>query len=196
MALSIQAVRAVPDVARALEAETREDLLRRADQAVYDRRNAAVEQERRIKENELNTEIAVEEKKRQIRETQAEADLAIEGKQQEVHQLEMSGEIRLEKERTNLVSTRSQNARLEADSQAYALLASLKPFQDMKPEVLEMLAVQSADPRLMVSAAFKEIARNAAKIGVLNVSPELLEQLTRDRAQPQGSRKASKAGEG
>ena len=43
---------------------------RRSDEAIYARRNAAVEQERRIKESELNTEIAVEEKKRQIRETQ------------------------------------------------------------------------------------------------------------------------------
>ena len=35
-----------------------------ADEAIYARRNAAVEQERRIKESELNTEIAVEEKQR------------------------------------------------------------------------------------------------------------------------------------
>ncbi|MGC8856501.1 MAG: SPFH domain-containing protein, partial [Anaerolineae bacterium] len=55
LALSIQSIRPTPEMARALEAEAREELLRRADQAIYDRRNAAVEQERRIKENELNT---------------------------------------------------------------------------------------------------------------------------------------------
>ena len=39
-----------------------------------------MEQERRIKENELNTEIAIEEKKRQIREAKAEADRLAEAK--------------------------------------------------------------------------------------------------------------------
>jgi len=36
-----------------------------------------VEQERRIKESELNTELAVEEKKRQIREAQMAARLRL-----------------------------------------------------------------------------------------------------------------------
>ena len=67
LGLSILAIKPTPETARALEAETREQLLREADEAVYPRRNAAVEQERAIKENELNTEIAVENKKRQIK---------------------------------------------------------------------------------------------------------------------------------
>src|SRR5262249_25786511 len=70
LSLSILSVKPTPDTSRALEAEAREALQRRADEAIYARRNAAVEQERLIKESELNTEIAVEEKKRQIRETQ------------------------------------------------------------------------------------------------------------------------------
>ncbi len=52
-----------PDVARALEAEYRETLLRKADEAVYARRAAAVEEERTIKENELNTDIALEQQR-------------------------------------------------------------------------------------------------------------------------------------
>ncbi|MBX3035401.1 MAG: hypothetical protein KF758_00685 [Anaerolineales bacterium] len=183
MALSIQSIRAVPEVARALETEAREELMRRADQAIYDRRNASVEQERRIKENELNTEIAVEEKKRQIRTTKVEADLAIETKQQEVRQLELSGQIALEKERKQLVDTRTENARTEADLQAYTLEASLKAFRDLNPAVLQMLAVQTTDPRLMVSLALREIAQNAGKIGNLNISPELLETLL-EKSQP------------
>ncbi len=190
MALSIQGIRGVPEVARALESEAREELMRRADQAIYDRRNASVEQERRIKENELNTEIAVEEKKRQIRETKVEADLAVETKQQEVRQLELSGQIALEKERRQLVSTRSENARAEADDYSYALDSSLKPFKGVDPAVLQMLAVQTTDPRLMVSLALKEIAQNASKIGNLNISPELLETLM-EKSQPQ-VRKESK----
>jgi len=52
---NILAVRATPEMARALETETREKLQQEADQAIYERRNFAVEQERIIKETELNT---------------------------------------------------------------------------------------------------------------------------------------------
>ena len=41
--------------------------MRQADDAVYTRRNSAIEQERKIKENEFNTDIAAELKKREIR---------------------------------------------------------------------------------------------------------------------------------
>src|SRR5690606_31845051 len=58
---NILGIQATPEMARALETETREKLQQEADQAIYERRNFAVEQERIIKETELNTEIAVEE---------------------------------------------------------------------------------------------------------------------------------------
>lgn len=180
MSLAIQAIRPVPEVARALEAESREAMMRNADQAIYDRRNAAVEQERRIKENELSTEIAVEEKKRQIRETKVEADLVVERKQQEVRQTQLSGQITLEGERKKLVASRAENSRTEADVQAYIMEASLKAFRDLDPAVLQMLAVQTTEPRLLVGMAFKELAQNAAKIGNLNISPELLQLLIQE----------------
>lgn len=175
----IQAIRPIPEMARALEAEAREDMLRQSDLAIYDRRNAAVEQERRIKENELNTEIAVEEKKRQIRETKVDADLAVESKEQQVRQARQNGQIQIEEERKRLVAARTENARVEADTQAYAVEVSLKPLVTLDRDVLQLLMMQSADPRKMVSLAIKEIAQNAGKIGNLNISPELLEGLLR-----------------
>jgi hypothetical protein len=177
LSLSILAIKTTPDMARALEADAREALLKQADNALYDRRNSAVEQERRIKENELNTEIAVEEKKRQIRETRVEADLSVEAKEQQVREAKLSGQITLEEERRNLVAAHVENARAEADVQAYAVEAALRPLKALEAAVLEMLAVQSAEPRLMVSMALKEIAHNAAKIGQLTITPDLLETL-------------------
>ena len=179
--LSIQAVKPTPETARALEAEARENLLRQADSAIYDRRNAAVEQERRIKENELNTELAVEEKKRQIRETQVEADLAVERKQQEIRETQLAGQIKLEDERKQFVTARVENARAEADAQAYAVEASLKPLQALEDDMLQLLMMQSAEPRLLVTQALKELAQNAAKIGQLNISPDLLETLMKQK---------------
>ena len=70
LALTVVAIKPTPDIARALEADAREGLQGKADEAIYTRRKASVEQERRIKESELETEIAVQEKQRQIRETQ------------------------------------------------------------------------------------------------------------------------------
>lgn len=66
LGLSILAVKPTPETARALEAEAREALLKQADLAVYERRNTAVEQERKIKESELGTEIAIEEKRKSL----------------------------------------------------------------------------------------------------------------------------------
>jgi len=62
----ITSVRPTPEVAKALEANLRESLLKRADEAIYDRRASAVEQERKIRENELGTEIALEEDRERL----------------------------------------------------------------------------------------------------------------------------------
>ena len=181
LSLSIQAIKPTPEMARALEAEAREGLLGQADQAVYDRRNAAVEQERRIKENELNTEIAVEDKKRQIRETKVEADLAVEAKERQVHEARLASQIHLEQERNQLVTARVENARADADSASYTVEASLRPLRELPAELIQLLAMQSAEPRKIVSLALKEIASNAGKIGNLNISPDLLEMLMEKR---------------
>src|SRR5207244_13158338 len=104
LGLSILAIKPTPETARALEAETREQLLKEADEAIYARRNSAVEQERAIKENELNTEIAVENKKRQIRETQMDAERAVQEKEGLLKKEALEANIGLEERRKSLVT--------------------------------------------------------------------------------------------
>src|SRR5262245_14562807 len=116
LGLSIFAIRPTPETARALEADAREQILREADEAIYARRNAAVEQERAIRENELNTEIAVEHKKRQIREAQMEAEKSIQEKRRELLEAEMVAKIALEEKNKELVACSTANAREEADA--------------------------------------------------------------------------------
>src|SRR5499433_4063545 len=157
--LSLVSIRPTPEMAKALEAEAREALQRRSDEAIYARRNNAVEQERRIKESECNTEIAVEEKKRQIRETQ------------------MAAEIAVEEQRSQLIDRRVENEHKDADSRAYALTETLKPLRDLDWKTLMLLGGKYADPKSMIAMAFQEMADNAAKIGELNVSPDLLRSL-------------------
>jgi SPFH domain/Band 7 family protein len=159
LSLSILGIRPTPETGRALEAEAREALHQRADEAIYARRNAAVEQERLIKESELNTEIAVEEKKRQIRETQ------------------MAAEIAVEEQRAQLIDRRVANERKDANSRAYTLTQTLRPLRDLNWKTLMMLGGKNADPKAMVALAFQEMAENAQKIGELNMSPDLLRSL-------------------
>jgi len=177
LSLSILSVKPTPDTSRALEAEAREALQRRADEAIYARRNAAVEQERLIKESELNTEIAVEEKKRQIRETQMAAEIAVEQKRGEIRQTQMATDISVEEQRSRLVNRRVENERKDADSRAYTLTETLKPLRDLDWKTLMALSGGGTDPKVMIALAFQEIAENAQKIGELNVSPDLLNSL-------------------
>jgi hypothetical protein len=157
--LAVISMKPTPEMAKALEAEAREALQRKSDEAIYARRNAAVEQERRIKESELNTEIAVEEKKRQIREAQMAADITI------------------EEQRAQLVDQKVANERKDADSRAYALDATVKAIETADWKKLMLLSSGGFDARQMIAMAFQELAGNAQKIGELNISPDLLQGL-------------------
>ena len=177
LGLSILAIKPTPETARALEAETREQLLKEADEAIYARRNSAVEQERAIKENELNTEIAVENKKRQIRETQMEAERAVQEKQHQIEQAGMAAKVLLESKRKEHVALTAQNAKVEADARAYGISTSMQALGSVDARTLQALASVGMKPEQLVAVAFQELAGRADKIGQLNISPDLLREL-------------------
>jgi hypothetical protein len=177
LGLSILAVKPTPETARALEAETREKLFREADEAIYARRNSAVEQERAIKENELNTEIAVENKKRQIRETQMEAERSVQEKKHIQQKEALEANIGLENRRKNLVALAADNARAEADARAYGVSTTMKALGSADTKILQALATTGMKPEQLIAFAFQELAGNAEKIGQLNISPDLLREL-------------------
>jgi len=177
LGLSILAIKPTPETARALEAETRELLFREADEAIYSRRNAAVEQERAIKENELNTEIAVEKKKRQIRETQMEAERAVQEKQHLLEKEALEANIGLEDRRKQFVALSAENARAEADARAYGVASTMKALGTADARILQALASTGMKPEQLIAFAFQELAGKADKIGQLNISPDLLREL-------------------
>lgn len=177
LGLSLLAIRPTPESARALEAETREQLLKCADEAIFMRRNAAVEQERAIKENELNTEIAVENKKRQIRETQMDAEKSVQEKQAELERARLETNIGLEGERKKLVALAAENAKAESDTRAYGISTTMQAFANTDANVLQALATSGMKPQQLIAFAFQELAAKAEKIGTLNISPDLLSEL-------------------
>ena len=161
ISLSVTSISPNPETAKALEAEAREMLLRQSDEAIYARRNAAVAQERLIKESELNTEIAVEEKRRQINETK------------------MAAQIAIEQQRAALIERKVENDRKAADARAYELAAMLAPLKEIDWRTLMAANASKIDPKVSVAMAFRDLADNAEKIGQLNITPDLLESLLR-----------------
>jgi len=175
--VSILAIKPVPETARALEAKAREAILREADEALYERRNAAVENERGIKQSELDTEIAVEQKKRTIRETQLEADASVQRRKAELRQAELEVDIDMESRRKELVVSGAENTRTMAEAEAHRIGALVAALQAADPKVVQALASMGMQPSQLIAQAFGGIADKAEKIGQLNLSPDLLQML-------------------
>ncbi|WP_027387306.1 SPFH domain-containing protein [Chryseobacterium gregarium] len=176
MGASILAVQTTPEMARALETETREKLQQQADEAIYERRNFAVEQERKIKESELNTEIAVEEKQKQIEEKRMETEVQQEENNRILREMKLAADISVESQRKQLIQQKTENDRKEAETQGYVLETSLKPYKEMDWKILNALSGKQ-DAKNNIALAFRELAENAGKIGHLNISPDLLETI-------------------
>jgi hypothetical protein len=159
LGLAILAIKPTPETARALEAEAREALLKAADDAVYLRRNAAVENERAIRESELDTEIAVGQKRNQFRDEEMEASVALEEKRKE------------------FVARNAENTRTLAEAEAHRLGAVMKALESADPRIVQALAAAGMQPNQLIAQAFGGLAEKAERIGQLNVSPELLQSL-------------------
>ncbi len=176
---NILAVQASPEMARALETETREKLQQEADQAIYERRNFAVEQERIIKETELNTEIAVEEKQKQISEKKMESEVQKAENDRKLREMKLQADIAIENQRKLFIEQKTANDKKEAETSGYVIETTLKPYKDIDWKTLTALN-NNPDPKFNISLAFRELAENAGKIGNLNISPDLLNSLLKD----------------
>lgn len=176
LSVIVLSVKPSPEMARALEAETREALQIESDQAIYKRRNFAVEQERAIKESELNTEIAVEEKRKQIADKKMESQIKKAENDRELREMKISADIAIEENRQQLIELQSENKRKAADAEAYRMEKMLGLYQGMDWKTIMALHGKN-DPKLNVALAFRELAENSGNIQNLNISPDLLSDL-------------------
>lgn len=199
---SILKISATPEMNRALEASARENLLKEADDAIYQRRNFAVEQERKIKENEIQTQISMEEKKRLILEEQKNAEIAVQEKQKlvedakmntlmlieekknQIEDAKMTSGIKLEEKKKDLIKIQSENIINNSKAKAEALKNELSALNALSPDLLEVLAQNQMDPKKLLTKAIKEFAKNASKIGNLNISTELLNEIITAKDNP------------
>lgn len=179
LAVSILGISPQPDTRKALEAATREEILKQQDDAIYKRRNSAIEQERAIKENELNTEIRIAEKTKERKEKEMETARMLQEKQAELDARKVADDITLEEERRELVNLQIENEKKKSDAKAYDSQVLLEAFAGIDSEIIKALAISGMDSKSLIAKAFVEIGDKADKIGVLNVTPDLLETLTR-----------------
>nr|WP_321408102.1 SPFH domain-containing protein [uncultured Carboxylicivirga sp.] len=166
-----------PEMAKALETETCENLQKEADQAIYERRNFAVEQERRIRESELNTEIAVQEKEKEIVDRKAQIKLKEQESEREIRERQMEADLSIEQSKTKLTEMKTANMKKEAEAKGYLLEKTLSPYKAFDWKMLMAMNAKNMDARDNIALAFRELAENADKIEHLNISPDLLQSL-------------------
>lgn len=182
LGVSVLAIKPTPEMSRALEAEARESNLKAADDAVFGRRMSAVENERAVRETELDTEVAVEQKKRQIGEAQMDAKAAVARRENELRRAQMESDVALEDRRKSFVGLQAENSRTMADAEAYRLDAIMQTMAKSDPRIVQALAASGMQPGQLIAQAFGGIAEKAQHIGQLNMSPELLQSLIRDHS--------------
>ncbi|EMI52449.1 SPFH domain-containing protein [Rhodopirellula sallentina] len=157
-------IKPTPEMESALQAETREATLQKADRAVHERRKLAIAAEQEIRERELQNERITQEKQREVREAELAADVAIEQGREELVQQQASNE-------KTLASARAETLR--------------QTFEAMSAVDWKTIAAssKSTDAKQLIAMAFGELAENAQKIGRLDISPDLLRDLVQnDRA--------------
>jgi len=88
--LHFTAVKATPEMQKALEADYRESLHKRADQAIYDRRKSAVDEERKIRESEMNTDVELENRRKDLVDMQAKNSLTLAEAEAKADELKLS----------------------------------------------------------------------------------------------------------
>ena len=156
LAVNVLGISTRPETRKALEAAAREQILKEQDDAIYKRRNAAIEQERLIKENELDTEVSIAKR-------------------------ELEEKIKREEQKKVLVELEAENEKKRAEEQAYAAEAMLKVYDNVDIKLLEALALVKGDPGILMAKAFLEIGENADQIGNLNITPDLLQSILQAR---------------
>lgn len=154
----VVAIRPEPDVEKALQTTTREQMQQEADRATYERRARAVQRERAIGENELQNQIELARQEEQLvtqrgvnARRQAEEAAAASGIETEA---QAAREQRLNQ-------AKAEGVRALGDARAAAEAAHLAANRDVPEAVLFALAV-------------KELATNLPKIDSLILTPDLL----------------------
>ena len=176
--VALTSIKPTPETGKALEAEIRESLLKEADNAIYARRLSSIEQEKRIKESELETKKAIQKKEQDFEQSRLEAQRLRKIQQFEINQEEIMAQIKDEKQLEELVSINSANEKARGDTQAYKIQAQMKAYENIDTDKLRVMSMSGMAPEQLIAQAIENLTQGENKIGSLNISPDLLTTLT------------------
>ena len=154
----VVAVRAEPEMERALQTPTRERVQQDADRATFERRALAVERERAIAENELQNHIELARREEQLVAQQGQNE------RRRAEEQAVAGRIQAEGE--------ASRQRLLAEAQADATRAMGEA--EGGAEAARLAAYRDVDAATLVGLALRELAGNLPQVGTLAVTPDLL----------------------
>ena len=92
--------------------------------------------------------------------------------------MKIDAQIGIERKKKELADMKLENAKKDAEAEAYRVGKIMEAYNSLSPEVLIALATLNMEPEKMIAAAFEKLAVNSEKIGTLNITPDLLESLT------------------
>jgi regulator of protease activity HflC (stomatin/prohibitin superfamily) len=173
----VVAIRPEPDTEKALRIPARELVQQEADRATYERRALAVERERAIAENEMQSQIELAR-----REEQLVAQRGANARRQ-AQEAAAAGQVNTEAEASRelrLATARAAGTRALGEAKAAAEAARVAAYQELPPSTLLALSVQ-------------ELAGNLPRIGSLVLSPDLLAPLIAGLLPPGASAGGSQA---
>ncbi|MGK0272551.1 MAG: regulator of protease activity HflC (stomatin/prohibitin superfamily) [Cocleimonas sp.] len=176
--VSLTAIKPTPETGKALEAEIRESLLKEADSAIYARRLASIEQEKSVKESELETEKAIQKKQQDLETSKLEAARLRKQQQFQINQETIQAQIEDEKQLEQLVTINAANERARGDVQAYKIQVQMQAYQNIDIEKLKVMSMSGMKPEQLIAQAIENLTQGDNKVGNLNLSPDLLLALT------------------
>ncbi|GAL08513.1 NrtR-regulated hypothetical OrfX [Photobacterium aphoticum] len=176
---SVTNIQPSPEATKALEAEAREEMLKQADNAIYSRRLASIQQEQQVKERELDTEQAVNAKQQMLEKQKLEAKREQQRQQFSIEQEKIAAQTQNEQERAQLVDLENSNNNARADANAYSIERTLKAYEVIDSERLKIMSQSGLAPEQLIAQAIENLTRGDNKVGSLNFSPELLQMLTK-----------------
>jgi regulator of protease activity HflC (stomatin/prohibitin superfamily) len=167
----VVAIRPEPELEKALRMPTREQVQTEADRATYSRRALAVEQERRIAENELQNKIELARREEQLvaqhganeqRRVTEEAAVARIAAEAAGERVRLTAEAEAERTRTD-AAARADALRVLGDAEGAA-------------EAAKVAALRGLDQPALVVLAVRDLAAHLPEIGALTITPDLLTQ--------------------
>jgi regulator of protease activity HflC (stomatin/prohibitin superfamily) len=154
----VVAIRPEPEVERALQTPTREQVQQQADRAIYERRAVAVERERAIGENELQSQIELAKREEQLvaqrgANARREADEAAAAAQ---------------------INVAAEAARTERMAEAHAAATRLQGAARAAAEAAKLEAYRDVSSTILMALAAQELATNLPQINSLVLTPDLI----------------------